>query len=288
MRKAIILTLIILFGISCGNKPVENPEKHFGTAETANIGVLKYMPWGNKNMLWEDEFMEFFSEPDEKTCFATVKVNKKGVPKFDPTNFEDYFNPFSIQSILFTFRVLEYDSLWMKIVVDENALRTCYIKNSVLYPDKIDGFKKHYTFEAKFQTWKKYFRGERDIITDGKVVGSTYDGVPLVHIKENPTLYRDTIYKDIIALNGKNKTFAIEPIEIQGEWIYGYILELEENSEQEYGCTTYADGRIDWTYILIDNDFNNRMKCWIKWRDGNHILITTDEMSRIWDKVIKI
>ena len=292
MKKIVILTFIIMFGISCGKKPIENPEQYFGIAETEDIGVLREMPWGSKNMWWEDDFMEFFSEPDEKTRFATVKVNDKGVPKFDPTNFEDFFNPFSIQSILFTFRVLEYDSLWIKIIVDENTLRTCYIKNTILYPDKIDGFKKHYTFETKFRTWGNYFRGkpEKDTIINGKEF-SIYEPIPLVKIKENPTLYRDTIYRDIISLNEKYKIFAIEPIEIQGEWMHGYILGLEENTEREYGGYTEYSDRIDWTYwtyILVNEKLGNWAECWIKWRDGNRMLITTDEMPRIWDKGIRI
>lgn len=286
MKQTIVFTLIIMISLSCNsNKPIENLEKYFGTAQTADIGVLRDMPWGNRSMRWGKDFMEFFSQPDEKTRFATIKKvgrDKEGTSifKFKPTNFEVFFNPFSVQGSAWTFRVLEYDSLWMKIIVDENTLRTCYIKNTIFYAEYIEGVRKLYTFENKFQTWENYFRGEwrNDTIINGRMVGYIKDRTPpLVIIKENPTLY-EKINGEIISLDEECQFIALELRELQDEWMYGCILKLKSNNEWKY-----------WTYFRIYNNFNtNYMRCWIRWRDGNRILITTDEFPNIWDEVIRI
>jgi hypothetical protein len=70
--KDLILIWIVILLVSCDNKPIENIDQYFGTADTADIGVLRYIPWN-------DSSLDFFIEPSDTTRFATLTLSKRGM-----------------------------------------------------------------------------------------------------------------------------------------------------------------------------------------------------------------
>ena len=256
MKKVVILTLIIMFSFSCNSsKPIENPEKYFGTAPTEDIGtgILLFMTFMSNDL-------QLFSEPSDTSHFATLNLTPKGA-KFKPSCFKQFFNPISDTLLVYPslhFRVLEYDSAWMKIVFDERAQRTCYIKNEYeIYDNGEEEFIFSF-FDESFITWENYLlsgehirhfknrkTGERHTQSNGRCRPLIQINLPL---EENPPLY-DSINGKIIPIKDRCYFYEFHPLEIQDEWLrvkrFPYWKDYEEG--------------------------------WIRWRNGSQILVKVVE-----------
>ena len=243
-----------MFGNSCG-KSIENPEKYFGTADTADIGIgiLDFITFMSNDL-------RFFSEPSDTSHFATLTLTNKGV-KFKPSGFKQFFNPISDTLLVYPtyhLRVLEYDSLWMKIVFDESAQRTCYIKNEYLIQIyDIDNGDEEFVlsfFDESFMTWEEYFlSGEHIRPFKNKKTGKRHTSsnarfIPLIQIvlplEENPPLY-DSINGKIIPVKDRCYLYEFLPLELQDEWLRVKLFPYWDD---------YEEG-------------------WIRWRNGSQILV---------------
>jgi|GEM_PF-6845432 len=199
MRKIIILVQIAMFGISCNNRSIKNPEKYFGTADTIGIGITDNLTFDGRT--------DFFSAPSDTTLFATLINTRKGY-KFKPSRFKQYFNPISdtLATPYCMFRVLEYDSTWIKIVFNEKNHQTCYIKR-VHTINNID----------YFQTWENYFLGKMQIMF-GEHKGEWSNMLqPLVVLTGDATPY-DTINGNTIPFYRDHYNEFLT-LEVQGEWM---------------------------------------------------------------------
>ena len=260
-RSTIVILLFIPTLFSCKKESVENQTSQKVDLKsgltidstTKDIGVLRMFQLLDSIPLYRDK--------DSLSFFGAVILDYElPLLHFDPQELESYFQPLYFNytgtyielietgkyNRELTFRVLEKDKDWMKIVFNEDKHLTCYVKNMVLLPNDIT---EKYLSDHAFRTWSEYFKGKHREVHNQKdsVVGIIVDGF-------NPAIFNDSL-----------------PLYDKQEG----TLVPDSKKPQSFGfyCDTIVD---DWMRVFTIT--GNHQKYWIKWKDNkDKILINYEE-----------
>lgn len=173
---------------------------------------------------------------------------KKLKLKFDPLYFDFWRsqNNHVIGSISdLSFRLIDYNDNWAKILYNEKESLVCYIKNEKLFTDnRIENDLFYYIIFS----WSDYFKPKDKPIhnTTGDIIGNSGNHIPILVDRDLDIKFFDKIGGNIIPTNQVVETSGFGCDSIEGNW-----MKIKSYPE-------------DKAY-------------WIKWKEGRKILINYRE-----------
>ena len=247
---------LVFFAVSCSNKTHE-PSKHANKEIQIKFEIDSLSEDKGVMKLLFDDTLKIYASPNDSSLMGILYDDSTTIIlKFKPQELESYFDPLYFTSwgepnnqVIgwgrdLSFRLLEQNNEWSKILFNEKKGLICYLKNyRVFKDDRVENT----LFDYITYTWSDYFNPIDKPFHNAKGKVIDYRSslmTPLIN-RDSSMVFYDNILGNIVDPNSPK----LKDVE-------GFKCEL-----------------VDGEWMKVIGHFADDTPYWIRWRKGRKILI---------------